>query len=89
MLMNPFRLIVDGLKVIRDIVNGVRDARRASVEDALTATYAGQAAARAAERAGHGPAWRASEVERARVLAAHPEIDASDYDRGTRPEEKP
>lgn len=51
--MNPLEWIVRGLEAVRDIVNGVRDARRASVKDALTAQGAGRAADEASRRAGH------------------------------------
>lgn len=46
-------MILDGLGKVRDIVIGVRDARRANVNDALEATEAGHAAHDAAECAGH------------------------------------
>lgn len=51
--MNPLKWIVRGLEAVRDIVIGVRDARRANVRDAQIAILSQQAANRAAERAGH------------------------------------
>ncbi len=48
-----FEWIVRGLEAVRDIVTGVRDARRANVRDAQIAILSQQAANRAAERAGH------------------------------------
>lgn len=58
--MNPFTWVlkvgeaVGGIVTgVRDIVLGVRDARRANVRDAQIAILSQQAANRAAERAGH------------------------------------
>lgn len=58
--MNPFQWalkvgeVVGGIVTgVRDIVIGVRDARRANVRDAQIAILSQQAANRAAERAGH------------------------------------
>lgn len=51
--MNPLKWVVRGLEAVRDIVIGVRDARRANVRDAQIAILSQQAANRAAARAGH------------------------------------
>jgi hypothetical protein len=48
-------LIVDGAKVLRDIVLGVRDARRANVKDALGGYASGRSAHDAAAQAGKKP----------------------------------
>lgn len=42
-----------GLGLAKDTAEAIRDARRANVEDALTATYSGQAASEAGKHAGH------------------------------------
>lgn len=44
--------IVDGVKAVRDIVVGVRDARRANVNDALNGYASGRSAHDAATQAG-------------------------------------
>jgi hypothetical protein len=60
--MKWLSLIVDGAKALRDIVLGVRDARRANVKDALGGYASGRSAHDAAAQAGKKPNARTPDV---------------------------